>query len=338
MVSFFYCCVDKRHYIGNITDMILPHDIIPSLCCIHNGLKNQGVKFNAMTYAQYKKLGKKDAMKVLADRSFNNIKTIHSIVKECAKNNWNYRIGSNVFPLMTHPDLNFTVDDFYNANDIYAEFDAASLTIKANKIRCSMHPDQFVVPASPKDGVAENSIRDLEQHAMIMDMLGLPQSYAAPINIHMNCYNDGKFSEVVDRLEKVIKRMSKSVTSRLVFEAEDKGKSWNTKLLYEHLYKRINVPITYDSHHHRCGNTYGNLTPEQACDLARTTWGNHKPLFHFSNGKKSPIDRAHSDCVYQLHEELFKCPTDIDFEFKLKEQSIIECVEKFSILRNVCLS
>jgi UV DNA damage endonuclease len=283
-----------------------------------------------MTYAQYTKLGKETAMKVLADRSLNNIKTIHAIVKECAKQGWNYRIGSNVFPLMTHPDLKFSVDDFYNASEIYAEFRACADTIKQNKVRCSMHPDQFVVPASPNPKVRENAIRDLEQHGYIMDLLDLPHSYEAPINIHMNCYNDGNFSEAADRFIESYNLMSNSVRNRLVLEAEDKGKSWNTKLLYEHVYKRINMPITYDSHHHRCGNTYGNLTPEQACDLARKTWGNHKPLFHFSNGKKSPIDRAHSDCVYQLHEELFKCPTDVDFEFKLKEQSINKFVLDFS--------
>ena len=283
-----------------------------------------------MTYAQYTKLGKEAAMVVLADRSLNNIKTIHAIVKECAKQGWNYRIGSNVFPLMTHPDLKFSVDDFYNAAEIYAEFRACADTIKQNKVRCSMHPDQFVVPASPNPKVRENAIRDLEQHGYIMDLLDLPKTPEAPINIHMNCYNNGNFSEAADRFIESYNLMSNSVRQRLVLECEDKGKSWNTKLLYEHVYKRINMPITYDSHHHRCGNTYGNLTPEQACDLARKTWGNHKPLFHFSNGKKSPIDRAHSDCVYQLHEELFKCPTDVDFEFKLKEQSINKFVLDFS--------
>jgi len=330
MVSFFYCIVDKHQHMCNITIMILSHNIVPSLCCIHNGLKDQGVKFNTMTYAQYKKLGKDTAMKVLEDRSLNNIKTIHVIVKECAKNKWNYRIGSNVFPLMTHPEVMYKLDDFYNAAEIYNEFKLCADTIKQHKVRCSMHPDQFVVPASPKDNVRKNSIRELEQHGYIMDLLDLPQSYEAPINIHMNCYNDGNFVEAADRFIQSYNLMSNSVRNRLVLEAEDKGKSWNTKLLYDHVYKRINMPITYDSHHHRCGNTYGNLTPEQACDLARITWGNHKPLFHFSNGKKSPIDRAHSDCVYQLHEELFKCPTDVDFEFKLKEQSINKFVLDFS--------
>jgi UV DNA damage endonuclease len=303
--------------------MILSHNIVPSLCCIHNGLKDQGVKFNTMTYAQYKKLGKETAMKVLADRSLNNIKTIHVIVKECAKNKWNYRIGSNVFPLMTHPEVMYKLDDFYNAAEIYNEFKLCADTIKQNKVRCSMHPDQFVVPASPKNGVAENSIRDLEQHAMIMDLLQLPQSYAAPINIHMNCYNDAKFNEVIDRLEKVIKRMSKSVTSRLVFENEDKLKSWTVYNLHEYLYKRTGIPITHDNLHHKCNS--GNLTEQEAFDLSVSTWpDNIVPLFHFSESLAGKNPRAHADfptfvpMVYSTYTK----DLHLDFEFKHKESAI----------------
>lgn len=304
--------------------MILPHNIVPSLCCIHNGLKDEGCKFNTMTYAQYKKLGKETAMKILADRSFNNIKTIHSTIKECVKNNWNYRIGSNVFPLMTHPDLKFAIDDFYNFSDIMAEFSACASTIKQNKVRCSMHPDQFVVPASPKDGVAENSIRDLEQHAMIMDLLQLPQSYAAPINIHMNCYNDGKFSEVVDRLEKVLKRMSKSVTSRLVFENEDKLKSWTVVNLYNNVYERMNIPITFDNLHNKC-NPSTLLDEEEAFEMAVSTWPNGiVPLFHFSESLVGKNPRAHADFPTFLPEiySNYKNDLHLDFEFKHKESAI----------------
>lgn len=311
--------------------MILPKNVVPSLCCIHTGLQKRGVKFNTMTYAQYKRLGDSIGMRVLADRSLNNIKTIHAIIKECASHGWNYRIGSGVFPLMTHPDLKFTVDSFYNAAEIHSEFRACADTIKRTKIRCSMHPDQFVVPASPNSSTRTNAIRDLEQHGMIMDMLDLPKSYAAPINIHMNCFNNGNFKEAANRLFVECNNMSESVRSRLVLEAEDKKNSWNTKLLYEHVYKCINMPITYDSHHHRCGNQYGDLSPREACELARSTWGNFRPLFHFSNGKSSTTDRAHSDYVYELHEELFDYPTDVDFEFKMKEISINEYLEKHAI-------
>ena len=303
--------------------MILPSNITPSLCCIHTGLQEQEIKFNVMTYAQYKKLGKDVAMKVLADRSLNNIKTIHSILKECAKNEWNYRIGSNVFPLMTHPDLDFTVDDFYNAGEIYAEFKAAADTIKQHNIRCSMHPDQFVVPASPNPNTRKNSIRDLEQHAMIMDMLDLPKTPEAPINIHMNCYNNGNFSEAADRFVQSYNLLSNSVRNRLVLENEDKGKSWTVQNLYDYVYKRIKVPITFDNLHYKCNS--GNLTEQQSFDLALTTWPDGiVPLFHFSESLAGKNPRAHADFPTFLPEvyKNYKGNLHLDFEFKMKEIAI----------------
>lgn len=324
MVSFFYCCIDMYHRVCNITDMILPHNVVPSLCCIHNGLKDQGVKFNTMTYAQYKKLGKKAAMQVLADRSLNNIKTIHVIVKECAKNKWNYRIGSNVFPLMTHPDLDFTVDDFYNFSDIMAEFSACANTIRQTGVRCSMHPDQFVVPASPNPNTRKNSIRDLEQHAMIMDLLQLPQTPEAPINIHMNCYNNGNFTEAADRFVQSYNLMSNSVRNRLVLENEDKGKSWTVVNLYNNVYERMNVPITFDNLHNKC-NPSTLLDEQEAFEMAVSTWPKDVvPLFHFSESLVGKNPRAHADFPTFLPEiySNYKNPLHLDFEFKHKESAI----------------
>ncbi len=276
-----------------------------------------------MTYAQYKKLGKKKAMTVLADRSLNNIKTIHTIIKECANNVWNYRIGSNVFPLMTHPELDFSVDDFYNFWDIASEFDDCAETIRQTGTRCSMHPDQFVVPASPKAKVRKAAIRDLEQHAMIMDMLGLPRSYEAPINIHMNCYNDGNFKEAADRFFSVYDNLSDSVRSRLVLENEDKGKSWTVQNLYDFVYTRSYIPITFDNLHHKCNP--GNLSEQQAFDLALSTWPKDVvPLFHFSESLPGKNMRAHADVptfvpdIYKNHTS----PLHLDFEFKKKEEAI----------------
>jgi UV DNA damage endonuclease len=303
--------------------MILPSNITPSLCCIHVGLQEQETKFNVMTYSQYNKLGKKDAMKVLADRSLNNIKTIHAILKECAVNNWNYRIGSNVFPLMTHPDLSFGVDDFYNADQIYAEFSSAAQTIKKHSIRCSMHPDQFVVPASPSPKVVENSIRDLDQHAMIMDMLELPRSYEAPINIHMNCYNNGNYAETTDRFQKVYNNMSDGVRSRLVLENEDKLKSWSVMALYENTYKRLGIPITFDNLHHMCNPD--TTSEEFAFETAISTWPTGViPLFHFSESLPGKNPRAHADFPTMMPSIYanYKGNLHLDFEFKLKELAI----------------
>ncbi len=303
--------------------MILPANIKPSLCCIHVGLQEQKIKFNTMTYAQYRKLGKKKAMTILADRSFNNIKTIHAIIKECATNGWNYRIGSNVFPLMTHPDLKFGIDDFYNFSDIMSEFSACAQTIRQTGVRCSMHPDQFVVPASPNPNTRKNSIRELEQHAMIMNLLQLPCNHNAPINIHMNCFNNGNFEQAADRFVESYTQMSTAVKNRIVIENEDKGKSWTVKNLYDHVYKRIRVPITFDNLHHLCNS--GGMSDEHAMEIAVSTWPEDiVPLFHFSESLPGKNPRAHADfpTMFPAVYANYKKPLHLDFEFKMKELSI----------------
>ncbi len=318
----FFVDTDARLWLYRV--MILPKNIVPSLCCIHTGLQQQKVKFNTMTYAQYKKLGKRKAMVVLADRSLNNIKTIHAIIKECAKNGWNYRIGSNVFPLMTHPDLEFGIDDFYNASEIHAEFASCANTIRQAGVRCSMHPDQFVVPASPNAKVRKNAVRDLEQHAMIMDLLGLPRSYEAPINIHMNCWNGGDLVDAAARFANELNCMSEGVRKRLVLENEDKGKSWSVAKLYNHMYEEFGIPITFDNLHNQC-NPSTLLDEQEAFEMALSTWPKGVvPLFHFSESLPGSNPRAHADfptalpAIYKNH----AAPLHLDFEFKAKEQAI----------------
>lgn len=277
-----------------------------------------------MTYAQYKKLGGAAALKVLADRSLNNLVTIRDIILECIDHGWNYRIGSNVFPLMTHPDVLYKIEDLYNADEIFAECKNIAAIIRESGIRCSMHPDQFVVPASPKDNVRKNSIRELEQHALIMDLLQLPQSYEAPINIHMNCYNDGNFGEAADRFVASYNSLSIGVRSRLVLENEDKLKSWTVVNLYNNVYERINVPITFDNLHNKC-NPSTLLDEQESFDMAVSTWPSGIiPLFHFSESLIGKNPRAHADFPTHMPEIYKSCknPLHLDFEFKAKEAAI----------------
>jgi UV DNA damage endonuclease len=305
-------------------------NIKPSLCCIHNGLKKHGYKFNVMTYSQYVKRGRENALAELSGRSLNNLITIKHILLECVKNNWNYRIGSCVFPLITHPASTYDITSLKDYAEIKKTFTEISNIIKNNNVRCSMHPDQFVVPASERDVTRNTSKRELEQHAFIMDKLDLPKSHEAPINIHMNCYlggGDDVLKRIAERFINEFYTMSSSVQKRLVLEVEDKQNSWSVKELYDYVYSQTKIPITYDSHHHRCGHI-NKMSCEDACELARSTWNNIKPLFHFSNGKSSTTDRSHSDYVYEIHPELMNKATDIDFEFKMKESAIIDFYNK----------
>jgi UV DNA damage endonuclease len=294
-----------------------------SLCCISLKLQEQSVRANTMTKTKFLALERKEALSTVSKRTLNNVVVTRKTIEFCGIRNWNYRISSDLFPLATLPEANLSFDILPDYNLIVQEFKIAADIIKKYNVRCSTHPDQFVVPASATKSVVEKSIVELKNHASIMDLFGLPQSYQSPINIHMNCYK-GNTKDIAKRFIDVYNDFPANVKSRLVLELEDKPNSWGLIKLYDLIYQKTGIPITYDSHHFRLNNPE-NISPEKAILMCMETWGKYKPLFHYSNGKTGPTDRSHSDYVYTLHKELFENDVDVDFEFKAKDYAI----EKF---------
>lgn len=282
-----------------------------------------------MTKTRFLALERKSAVDTVSKRTLNNVSTTVQIISLCASKGWNYRISSDLFPLATLPEANLSFDILPDKNKIYEMFKLGSEIITKNKVRCSTHPDQFVVPASANASVVQKSIVELKNHATVMDLFGLPQSYEAPINIHMNCYK-GDTKDIAKRFIDVYNDFPVNVKSRLVLENEDKPNSWGLINLYDLIYQKTGIPITYDSHHFRLNNPE-NISPEKAILMCMETWGKYKPLFHYSNGKTGPTDRAHSDYVYTLHKELFENDVDVDFEFKAKDYAIERFEKEFQI-------
>ena len=294
-----------------------------SLCCISLKLQESGIHANTMTKTRFLALERKSAERIVADRTLNNVVVTRKTLEFCASKKWNYRISSGMMPLQTLPDANLCMESNYNFDIIKQEFKLCADIIKKHNIRCSTHPDQFVVPASANPSVVKKSVEELIVHGDMMDLMELPQSYDAPINIHMNSYK-GDIKEIAKRFIDVYNSLPHNVKSRLVLELEDKTNSWGLINLYNLIYQKTRIPITYDSHHFRLNNPE-NISPEKSILMCIETWGKYKPVFHYSNGKSSPTDRSHSDYVYELHKELFENDVDVDFEFKAKDYAI----EKF---------
>jgi UV DNA damage endonuclease len=300
-----------------------------SLCCISLQLQEKGIKANTMTKTRFLALERKSAVDTVSKRTLNNVSTTVQIIALCASKGWNYRISSDLFPLATLPEANLSFDVLPDKNKIYEMFKLGSEIITKNKVRCSTHPDQFVVPASASASVVAKSIVELKNHATVMDLFGLPQSYEAPINIHMNIYK-GVTKDIAKRFIDVYNDLPVNVKSRLVLELEDKPNSWGLINLYDLIYQKTGIPITYDSHHFRLNNPE-NISPEKAILMCMETWGKYKPLFHYSNGKTGPTDRSHSDYVYTLHKELFENDVDVDFEFKAKDYALERFEKEFQL-------
>ena len=299
-----------------------------SLCCISLKLQEQGVKANTMTKTRFLALERKEALSIVSKRTLNNVIVTRKTIEFCGKHNWNYRISSDLFPLATLPEANLSLNVLPDYNLILQEFKIASDIIKKYNVRCSTHPDQFVVPASGNPSVSAKSIVELTNHATMMDLFGLPQSYDAPINIHMNCYK-GDLQEIANRFISVYNNLPINVKSRLVLENEDKPNSWNVQQLYDFIYTKTGIPITYDNLHHRCNP--GKLSAKDAVMLAKSTWPN-RSLFHFSDNdltNKNP--RAHGDYVRELPTEYVGLDVDFEFEFKAKDYALERFEKEFKL-------
>ena len=298
-----------------------------SLCCISLQLQEKGFKANTMTKTRFLSLERKNALSTISQRTLNNVNVAVNTFSLCVTKGWNYRISSDLFPLATLPEANLSLDILTDKDCIYNEFKRGAEIIKKNNLRCSTHPDQFVVPASVTKTVVEKSIVELKNHASIMDLFGLPQTYESPINIHMNIYKGGT-KEIAKRFIDVYNDLPINVKSRLVLENEDKPNSWKVEELYELIYSNTGIPITYDNLHFRCNP--GKLSAKDAVKLCLSTWGTYRPLFHFSDNdiaNKNP--RAHGDYVRSIPNEYVDLDVDFEFEFKAKDYALDRFEKEF---------
>ena len=206
-----------------------------------------------------------------------------------------FRLSSNVFPWASE----YQLCDMPDYEAIWDACESAGNYVKKHGIRITSHPGPFNKLASPKERVFENTKRDLEIHGELFDMLGLPRDHYAKINIHVGAAYGNK-PVALDTFVANFERLPESVTSRLTVENDDRQSLYSTKELYEGLFRRTGIPIVFDYHHH--GFCTGDLTEKQALELAISTWGQIKPVVHYSESraeeKKDPKIRAHAHSDY----------------------------------------
>lgn len=196
---------------------------------------------------------------------------------------------------------------------------------RKNGIRITAHPGPFNVLVSPRENVVENTIKDLEIHGKIFDMMGLSRTPYNKLNIHCNGVYGDKES-ALDRFCTNFERLSDSVKSRLTVENDDKASMYSVKdLMYIH--KRIGIPIVFDYHHHQFCT--GGLSEQEALELAITTWPSDiTPVVHYSESKALHEEdtkikpQAHSDYIKKLP-NLYGNNVDVMVEAKAKELSIL---------------
>lgn len=293
-------------------------------CCINLTLAEKDIKIGR---SMIKRTFQAKGIKYAGELAEANVRDMIEIIKWNHKNGIDvYRMSSSMFPWMSEYELT----DLPNWPKIANLLKGAGTLAQTYGQRIGFHPGQFCVLPSPNPKVVQTTIKELDQHAFIMDTMGLPQNQTYSMNIHVGgSYGDKETTKT--RFVENFKLLSESAQNRLVLENDDKPAQYSVQDLYD-IYQQIGTPITFDYHHHRCYED--PMSEEDALRLAASTWPKGiRQLCHYSSAKKlhedsSVIMRAHADYIYE-HIETYGMDLDIELEAKAKELSLLKYRKEF---------
>ncbi|NJM06984.1 UV DNA damage repair endonuclease UvsE [Candidatus Gracilibacteria bacterium] len=185
-----------------------------------------------------------------------------------------YRLSSELAPYVSHPDL----PQFHHQIEECAnELRTLGAQARAQSLRLSFHPAQYIVLNSPDPRLVERSIWDLRCQAEILDRMELGPE--AVLVVHVGgTYGNRELGR--QRWIETYQRLPEPVRRRLTLENDDvRYSAADVLAIHEH----TGVPLIFDYLHFWCFN------PEHL-DLAPTfqrfmaSWPTEmRPKIHFSS-------------------------------------------------------
>jgi len=304
-----------------------------SVCCqwLQERKKRNGesvyeniIEEKALQLGQYRN-GKYSDQKILSTYHHNVDEHIKFFPKLIENNIKSFRISSSLFPL-----YEFAGNLARNDQSLINKLAYLGGLFFKHGIRVTTHPGQFTIINSNADRIIQNSIRELEYHAWIFDMMGFDKTPHYAINIH-----GGKRGNL-EKLVEVTNTLPENVKSRLTFENDER--CFNVKQLLT-VHEKTGVPIVLDTHHHSFGSN--DLSLIDAFYETLKTWGKIKPLQHLSNtevGKQNGSfsdRRSHSKFIHYVPDIQLAAMRDnfidVDVEAKMKNLALIKLRQDYEI-------
>ncbi|HLL72928.1 MAG TPA: UV DNA damage repair endonuclease UvsE [Pyrinomonadaceae bacterium] len=272
---------------------------------------SDAVRYRALTRKRLLQFDTTEQKRMLRELYADNLARLGRALDFCVERGLKlYRLTSGLFPF---------ADDAAGA-DVLEEFaEAARRTgerATALGIRLVIHPDQFVVLSSDSEQVVANSVKILETHARVLDLLAQPQTSWTVIEIH------GGKGDRAARLVEVIRGLPDAVRTRLALENDEYA--YSAAQILE-VCRAACVPMVFDAHHHVCREKLESYEDESVAyylAAARETWPVAEwQLVHISNGRERFNDRHHSDFITEMPSSYARAPW-IEVEAKHKELAI----------------
>lgn len=232
-----------------------------------------------------------------------------------------FRIGSPLIPFAAHPICKFNWQHFFKKR-----FKKIGAYLKMHYFRISLHPGQFVLLNSTRKEMVRKSIKDLEYHCDLLDLLNLDRT--AKVQIHIGgVYGDRE--SAMKRFVAVYKKLPEKIKKRLVIENDHLHYSLKDCL---YISQKTNLPVVFDILHHQCLNNGEKI--RKAIIQAMKTWGtiDGKLMVDYSNQKINAKKGNHAESIDLKKFRDFLAETkgldfDIMLEIKDKEKSALKALK-----------
>ena len=218
------------------------------------------------------------------------------------------RLSSDFLPAYTEPSWSY----FWRRRDVmdYCSrvFSNIGDVARANGVRLSFHPGQFVVLASESPGIVDRSIEEFEYHADMARYMGYGKTFQDfKINVHIS----GR--QGPEGVRRTYARLSPEAKNCITIENEENSWGLNDCLELSDI-----LPIVMDIHHHWIREGVYIAPEDSRVQRVIDSWRGVRPTMHYSvsredylvdhdinimpdhnlllkNGYKKQKLRAHSD-------------------------------------------
>jgi UV DNA damage endonuclease len=229
-----------------------------------------------------------------------------------------FRITSDLVPFASHPVCRYDWGRHFGG-----QLRALGRFVQRHQMRVSMHPDQFVLINARDQALVASSVRELEYHARVLDLMGLATS--AKLQIHVGGVYGDKQTSILRFVERYA-RLPSAVRRRLVVENDDRSYTVSDCLSVSRL---TGVPMLFDVFHHQVNSSGESV--RDALRVCATTW--HKadgpPMVDYSAQEPGQRRGRHAEHIdVRDFQRFLKAARGVDcdvmLEIKDKEKSALE--------------
>ena len=271
-------------FVITITDFILTNSSIKRIgfACKFSEINSKGevvsvpeLNTGGTTLAWAKRQTRSVAEDKVIEVATRNITHTHNLVKKVSTLEPGLRmvrLTSDMLSFYTEPSWK----DFWQTTDIQNElarlFAPIGETARANDVRLSFHPDQFVVLASDRDEVVNKSIEEFEYHCDMVRMMGYGKTFQDfKVNVHISGRRGPQ------GIRDVYNRLSPEARNTLTLENEEYTHGLTDCLSLSDL-----VPTVLDIHHNWIREGQYIEPTDDLTKRVIDSWRGVRPTLHYS--------------------------------------------------------